>query len=331
MKIPTPSYREINTILSNISNSILALYNIHSKRDALLTIIERFKNANIYSTIPVAGYPTSLQSATYYDGEYLHVWYGSAPASDQPEQIYYTKARKPFTTWTTPTPVITPPSGWSIRDPTSLITDNYVYLFIQPEDIVGAKFRSIRLYRVSRTADFSDPNNYEYIGIMHDIGGPGEYDEYMVASPVPINIGGLQFVLYEAMGADGSFSIGILYSPSITTVPYSKLDVVRRLDGTPLRNPVSPTNAIVPCNFITPYAFFIHYYDGATWHLGIAVGDIFANRFALIHPVDPADNYPSHVAPAVVGIIDDYLYILGDAFGPHTLAIYRVYVGDIMR
>jgi len=308
-----------------------SLFNIERKNDNIYDIFDRLKKASIYATLPRAGSPISLQSATYFDGTYLHVWYGSSPTGNSAEEeIYYTRAAKPFTEWTTPKVVIHRPTGWGIRDPTSLVTKDYVYLFIQAFD--GTMFRSMRLYKVPRTADFSDPASYTYVGVIYDRGGAGEFDGVWAASPTPINIGGLTIVLYEAMDAGGNYTIGILYSEDIEKIPYTRLGTLNSLAGTPIRNPTATNRAIVPCNWLSPNCFFMHYRDETGWHIGAVVGDVFANRFALVYPLDPSDGHVGHNNVAVVGIIDDYLYLLMQAWTtwPPDLRLYRIPVSDLL-
>jgi hypothetical protein len=310
-----------------------SLFDVFSKRDIVLELVSRIRKLTTPIAeipLPADRTPISLQTATYFDGEMLHVWYGvSADGTSLTEDIFYTSAPKPFTDWATPVLVIPRPEGWGIRDPTSLITSDYVYLFVQAYD--GTAVRSSRLYRIPRTADFTVPANYTYIGVIYDRGATGEFDSVWAASPVPVSLGGMTFCLYEAY--DGTnYAIGLLYSKDVESVPYTRIGPVNSFTGEILRNPTSPANPIVPCNWLSPNSFFVHYSDGAYYHIGLAVGDIFANSFELIYPVDPNDGQSNHAAVAVVGVIDNYLYLIMQTWTPEPkrLKLFRVDISDLL-
>jgi hypothetical protein len=327
LKIPT------RVLLGRYSTS---LFDIFSKKDIILEVVSRIRELTTPVSevpLPEGTTPVSLQSATYFDGERLHVWYGVYKDVWDNHNIYYTSAKKPFTSWTTPVLVIPRPPGWAIRDPTSLITKDYVYLFYQAWDSATGIWRSIRIHKVPKTADFADPNSYIYVGEIYSGGGAGEFDEKMAASPAPISIGGMVFCLYEAQNAAGEYALGLLYSSNVENLPYTRLGTLNTFAGTVLRNPITPTQMIVPCNWLSPHSFFIHYYDGARHHCGLAVGDIFANKFELIYPVEPNDGYPQHTNVAVVGVIDGYLYFLIQSFettSASRLLLYRVDISDLL-
>ena len=86
-------------------------------------------SSEIVSELPVPDgtFFNSAQSAVYWDGVHLHVWYGVADSNG--ESIYYLNASKPFTSWSVPVQVIDRDD--SVRDPTIFIEGNTIYLFLQ--------------------------------------------------------------------------------------------------------------------------------------------------------------------------------------------------------
>ena len=258
--------------------------------------------------IPSGTVIISGQAAAYYDGENLHVWFGaSSDGTSLGDAIYYTKTSD-FMNWTTPVKVIER-TGEGIRDPTIFVEGDYIYLFCQCWD--GANFRPIRLYKINKNADFTNPANYIYVGVVIDVGASGEFDDKWVASPCVVKIGDTYYLMYEAYKSDGTYSIGRAKSTSIESLPWTKDGQLKDPAGNVIRNPVSPDKAIVPCTFTDENTLFIHYFDGSTWHIRYIKGD-FANNSVVLsdYDVDPDDGYTRHTNFTHVGFINGVYYFL---------------------
>jgi len=185
--------------------------------------------SEIVSTLPIPSGTsiTSAQAAVYWDGVYLHVWYGATTGGDINDAIYYVKASSPFTSWSTPVQVIDRNDG--IRDPTIFVESDNLYLFCQSWD--GSKYRPIRLYKISKTADFVNPSNYVYVGVTIDIGNSGDFDDLMVASPAVVKIGDTYCLMYEAMSSVFPMSIGRAKSTNIESLPWEKDGQLKDTNG----------------------------------------------------------------------------------------------------
>jgi hypothetical protein len=256
----------------------------------------------IVSTLPVPSGTSigSAQAAVYWDGTYLHVWYAATTGGGINDSIYYTKASSPFASWSTPVQVIDRTDG--IRDPTIFIEGDYIYLFCQCYD--GSNFRPIRLYKVSTTADFTNSNNYVYVGVVIDLGGSGAYDDGMVASPCVVKINSAYYLMCEAIGG-GGFSIGRAKSTSIESLPWTKDGQLRDTNGDVIHNPTDNSRAIVPGTFADQNTLFIHYYDGSYWHVRYINGDFPNNSVTLSGSnIDPDDGTPDHNNIAHIGMIN---------------------------
>jgi hypothetical protein len=265
-------------------------------------------SSEIVSTLPI---PTgtsinSAQAAVYWDGTYLHVWYGATTGGDINDSIYYTKASSPFTSWSTPVQVIDRDDG--IRDPTIFIEGDNLYLFCQCFD--GNLYRPITLYKTSKTVDFTNPSNYVYVGVVVDVSA-GTYDENMAASPCVVKVGGTYYLMYEAFGSDWKGSIGRAKSTNIESLPWTKDGQLRDTNGNVICNPSGNYADIVPDTFADEDTLFIHYGDGSNWRVKYINGD-FANNSVTLSDVDitPHDSYSNHADIAHVGIINEIYYFL---------------------
>jgi hypothetical protein len=264
-------------------------------------------SAEIVSTLPI---PTgasinSVQAAVYWDGTYLHVWYGASTGGEINDSIYYTKASSPFTSWSTPVQVIDRDDG--IRDPTIFIEGDNFYLFCQCFD--GNLYRPIRLYKISKTADFTNTSNYVYVGVVVDVSA-GTYDENMAASPCVVKIGGTYYLMYEAFGSDWKGSIGRAKSTNIESLPWTKDGQLRDTNGNVICNPSGNYADIVPDTFADEDTLFIHYWDGSNWRVRYINGD-FANNSVTLSDVDiNLDGYSNHCDIAHIGIINGVYYFL---------------------
>jgi hypothetical protein len=264
--------------------------------------------SEIVSTLPIPSGTSiiSSQAAVYWDGVYLHVWYGATTGGDINDAIYYTKASSPFTNWDTPIKVIDMVDG--IRDPTIFIEGDNIYLFCQCFD--GKIYRPIRLYKISKTADFTNPSNYAYIGVVIDVGA-GTYDENMVASPCVVKIGGTYYLTYEAFSSDWVGSIGRAKSTNIESLPWIKDGQLRDTNGNVIYNPSGGYQDIVPDTFADQDTLFIHYYDGSRWNERYVNGDIPNNSMVMSdNDIDPNDGYLNHNNIAHIGKIDGVYYFL---------------------
>ena len=240
------------------------------------------------STIPVPAGASKIisgQGGTYWDGHRLHFWFGaSADGTSSGDDIYYTYSEPPFTSWASPVKVIDRSDG--CRDPTLLVEGEYIYLFLQCYD--GSNYRPIRIYKIHKDADFADPSNYIYVGDAIDVGSSGSFDDMWVASPAVVKINGTYYLAYEALSSDGTYAIGLAYSTSIESLPWTKLGPLKDPSGNVIRNPVSSGYAIVPCTFADEDTLFIHYYDGRTWHIRYINGDFAGNNVTLSqYDLDP--------------------------------------------
>ena len=278
-------------------------------------------SSEIVSTLPVPSGTLiiSSQAAVYWDGVYLHVWYSATTGGDINDSIYYTKAPSPFTNWNTPIKVIDRVDG--IRDPTIFIEGDNIYLFCQCFD--GNIYRPIRLYKISKTADFTNPSNYAYIGVVIDVGA-GTYDENMVASPCVVKIGDTYYLMYEAFGSDWVGSIGRAKSTNIESLPWIKDGQLRDTNGKVIYNPSGGDQDIVPNTFADEDTLFIHYYDGSHWTGRYINGDIQNNSMALSDvDINPHDSYSNHADFAHVGMIDGVYYFLMQSW--NTTIYLRLY------
>jgi hypothetical protein len=268
-------------------------------------------------SIPSGTSIISGQAAVYWDGTYLHVWYGATTGGDINDDVYYTKASQPFTSWSTPTKVIDRADG--IRDPTSFIEGDYLYFFCQCFD--GTAFRPIRLYRIPKTTEFTNSSNYAYVGVIIDA-SPGTYDANMAASPCVVKTGNTYYLMYEAIGDDG-FSIGRAKSTSIESLPWTKDGQLKDTNGDAISNPTGGYSAIVPDTFTDEDTLFVHYYDGSHWHISYINGSFLSNSVALSDTdIDPDDGYLDHAAVAHIGMINGFYYLTMQSDG--RLRLYRV-------
>jgi plastocyanin len=263
--------------------------------------------SQVVSTLPVPSGASvnSAQAAAYWDGIYLHVWYAASTSGEINDTIYYTKVSSPFTNWDTPVLVIDREDG--IRDPTIFIEDENIYFFCQCFD--GNTFRPIRLYKISKTSNFSNPGNYVYVGVVIDA-DVGTYDAQMVASPCVVKTGDSYYLMYEALSNE-SFSIGRAKSTSIESLPWTKDGQLRATNGNVVRNPTDSTRAIVPDTFVDQDTLFFHYYDGIYWNVRYINGD-FANNSVTLGgaDIDPDDGYLYHHAITHIGVINGSYYFL---------------------
>jgi antitoxin component of RelBE/YafQ-DinJ toxin-antitoxin module len=272
----------------------------------------------------------SGQTATYWDGGYLHVWYGASDDGlSDTDKIYYTYSKPPFTTWTIPVCVIDRTgSGEGIRDPTSYISGTVIYLFTQGYTTSGGLTHPIRVYKINTTDDFANSGNYTHVGIAVDIGVDGEYDEIMVASPCIMKSGATYYMMYEALDDDGVYSIGRATSADLET--WAKDGQLDDSIGNPIANPDGNTNDIVPCAFHSSTQLYVHI-GGTKLRLRGVIGDFVNNSVALeAYNLDPQiDGYWNHNALSETaidanGFRNKTVYLLG-AWSTATYYL-RVYI-----
>lgn len=211
--------------------------------------------------LPTNGEPTSLQTACYYDGTYLHVWYGchlSTDAGDKQaaENVYYTKSSYPFTSWDSPTKVIDDATN-GLRDLTILIVGTTLYLFVQQYTAATTAYDTIKLYKIGLSDDFTASGDYTAVGTVLTVGAGGTFDEVWVASPVVRKIGSTYWMLYEAKDASANYSVGRAYASNVETLPWTK-DGQLDDDGSPVINPNGAGYYICPDNFYDDNTCFFH-------------------------------------------------------------------------
>ena len=281
--------------------------------------------SSVKSTLPVPS-GTKIQSgqaATYWDGTYLHVWYGAQTSfgDDRTDDIYYTKSSD-LINWDAPVKVIDRPSGEGIRDPISIITSNTIYLLCQCFD--GSKY-FIRLYKISKSADFTNSANYIHVGIALDVGSSGQFDDVMVASPAVILIGSTYWLMYEAKCSDGKFSIGRAYFTNIESIPYTKDGQLKDTNGNIIRSPVGETYEICPDSFIDEETLVINYWS-STVQFRLITGD-FPNNSVTLGSDDliPQDDYANHDTFSYVNI-NGNPYFLSTSWttGDHYVRLYTL-------
>jgi len=278
--------------------------------------------AQLVSTLPIPSGTTiiSAQAAVYWDGTYLYVWYGASTGGPSGDDIYYTKTSD-FVNWATPVKVIDRTDG--IRDPTVFVEGNYIYLFCQCHD--GSNHRPIRLYKIAKTADFTNSANYVYVGAPIDVGSSGQFDDAWVASPCVVKIGSTYWMAYEAKKSDGTFSIGRAYTTNIEG-SWTKDGQMRDSNGNVIYNPYGQTvEAIVPCTFPDTDTLFVHIGDGSGgWYVRYMNGDIPNNNMTLSSTnCQPGDGYSKHAAFAHVGFINGIYMFLMQSWD--TTAYLRLY------
>ena len=256
----------------------------------------------VVSTLPApSGHSfISGQSATYWDGTYLHVWYGCGKGDSSTDNIFYTNTSN-FVNWATPTLVIDRSEG--IRDPTSIVVGDYIYLFAQCFD--NSNYHPIRLYKISKTANFADSNSYTYVGAPIDMGSSGQFDEGRVASPCVVRIGSTYWMAYEALTEAGVFSIGRAYATNIEG-PWTKDGQMRNSQGNVIYAPSGSTYDFVPDNFAGENTLSIHYKNGSNAvKMRYMKGDIPNNNMTLSSTdIKPNDSYEEHNGFSDVGFIN---------------------------
>jgi antitoxin component of RelBE/YafQ-DinJ toxin-antitoxin module len=296
----------------------------------------RFATEGIALT-PPSGYQfISGQTATYWDGQLLHIWYGaSSDGTSDKDCLFYTNSGPPFTSWRTPVKVIDlTGSGIGIRDPTSYIFVGdtiFVYLFCQCYTTADSKTHPIREYYISTIADFTDPTAYNLVGDVVDLGAGGAFDDTMVASPCIMKSGATYYMVYEAEKSDGTYSIGLAHSADCQS--WTKDGQLLDASNDPIVNPIVNTQAIVPCVFHDDTKLYVHIAraGGGKLTLRAITGDFAGNEVALeTYELDPQiDGYWNHNALSetsvdAVGFRDRTVYLLG-AWSTATYYL-RVYI-----
>ena len=273
----------------------------------------KINGSRIVSNLPLPdGYElVSAQAAPYYDASkgVLHVWYGLkiAGQGEEENEILYTNTTD-FITWADPVVVIDLPND-GIRDPTIFIEGDYIYLFCQCYNATTKKYHPIRLYKISKSAEFWDPSKYIYVGDVVDLGNPGSFDDTWVASFCLVKINGVYYGAYEAKDSNGVFSIGRVKTMDIESVPYDKDGQLRDPAGEVIYNPVDPHSAIVPDTFADYNVLYIHYDNdsgiGEDWQARYLTGDFSKNAMALsTGDLRPQDPYHCHNNIAHIGQIN---------------------------
>jgi hypothetical protein len=160
------------------------------------------KKLDFLATLPKPAGCTnvSMESAVYWDGTYLHVWFGTGSGGAANEDIYYTKASSPFTSWSTPAKVIEN-ATYGLRDPTIWVENSKIYLFLQGYKTADSAFTDILLYKIDIGDDYTVSGNYDYVGIPVSRGSGGAFDAVWCASGVMKKIDSTYYLLYEAKAA----------------------------------------------------------------------------------------------------------------------------------
>ena len=284
---------------------------------------DKINNSRIVSELPLpGGYElVSAQAATYYDGGALHVWYGLKVSGkgEEGNEVLYTNTTD-LIKWSDPVGVIDLPKD-GIRDPTIFVEGDHIYLFLQCYDVTTGRYHPIRLYRISKSADFWDSAQYYYIGDVLDLGGAGEFDDAWVASFCLVKIDDVYYGAYEAKDSKGTFSIGRTETESIESVPYTKDGQVRNSSGGVIYNPVGSENAIVPDTFADCNVLYIHYDNdsgaGEDWQARYLSGNFSGNSMALsAGDLDPVDPYHYHNNIAHVGTVNGRYAFLMQGWNP---------------
>lgn len=267
--------------------------------------------SNVISTLPVPNGTSimSAQAAVYWDGTYLYVWYGAQSSVGNPrtDDIYYTNAASPFTSWNNPVKVID--SAYGIRDPTVFVEGDSIYLFCQCYD--GTNYRPIRLYKIAKTANFADSNNYVYIGIPVDVGSSGEFDDTWIASACVAKIDSTYWMVYEAQNSMDIYSIGRAYTNNIEG-SWTKDGQLRDIENNVIYNPYGQTRDIIPDTFVDSDTLFIHIVDAAgVWRVRYVNGDFPSNSVTLSSTdCQPSDGFTHHNNFAHIGFINDRYYFI---------------------
>jgi hypothetical protein len=209
--------------------------------------------------LPATGELTSGQTAAYYDGSYLHVWFGChlTGGGQADEDIYYTKAASPFTSWSTPVLVIAGGSN-GFRDPVLVVESTTLYIYIQRYTAATSAYDTIVLYKIAKGAAYQTSGNYTSVGTVLTLGTAGAFDDVWVASPVVRKIGSTYCLLYEAKSSLGEYGVGLASSSAIETIPYTRVGQVDDVDGNPIRNPFGAGYYIVPNNFFDDDTVVFH-------------------------------------------------------------------------
>jgi hypothetical protein len=282
---------------------------------------------DLVSTLPIPSGASVIsgQAAVYWDGTYLHVWYGATnngnPSGDN---IYYIKTSD-FVNWGTPVKVIDRADG--IRDPTVFVEGDYIYLFCQCYD--GTSYRPIRLYRIAKTADFTNSANYVYVGAPIDVGSSGQFDNSWVASPCVVKIGSTYWMAYEARTSNGIFSIGRAYTTNIEG-SWTKDGQMRDGQGNIIYAPSGSTYDLVSCTFIDENTLIVHYNAGSNnYQIRYLKGSVPQNSMTMSSSdMTFGDSYTTHCAFSDVGFIDGlYTFLCCQPFGPPCL--YRQSSGTV--
>lgn len=297
----------------------------YSYSSKVVDAYDKINNSRIVSELPLPnGYEiVSAQAATYYDDadRVLHVWYGlkvSGQGEDENEVLYTNTTD--FITWADPVVVIDLPSD-GIRDPTIFVEGGYIYLFCQCYNATTGKYHPIRLYKISKSADFWDPAQYIYIGDIVDLGSSGEFDDTWVASFCLVKINDVYYGAYEAKDSNGTFSIGRTNTTNIESVPYNKDGQVWNSSGGVLYNPVGSDNAIVPDTFADYDALYIHYDNdsgvGEDWQARYLIGDFSENSMTIsTGDFDPVDPYHYYNNIAHIGHLNGRYAFLVQSWNP---------------
>ena len=288
------------------------------------------QNGEIISVLPIPEGTRimSAQSAVYWDDTFLHVWHASQSESDNSytDDIYYTKTAD-FVTWTEPIKVIDREDG--IRDPTIFVEGDYLYLFCQCFD--GVDYRPIRLYKLLKTANFTDPDDYLYVGAPIDAGSPGEFDDSWAASACVVKIDSTYWMVYEAKDSNDIFSVGRAYASNIEG-PWTKDGQLRDTEGSIIYAPSGSTNDIVPDTFIDGDTLVFHYiHHGVGWRIRYVNGD-FPNNLVSVGDSDliPFGEDNHYIGYAHIDFFDNYYYFLlqtGVGEDAHGLSLIKSPVG----
>jgi hypothetical protein len=284
--------------------------------------------SSLVSTLPIPDSNSIMASlsASYWDGNYLNVWYGSETTANNAttDSIYYMNSTSPFTSWSTPVQVIHL-SGNGVRNPTSFIEGNTIYLLAETYNTTTSTYQPLRLYKVSKTASFSNPSNYVFIDCPIRPGTSGSFDNKYVAHACIEKIGSTYWMMYEALATNSTATICYAQTNNITGT-WTKDGPVRNSTGGVLYNPYGPTvygNA--PDSFLSNTTVMIEIGNGnGGWWNRYLIGNFTTNRWTeSTTSINPNDGYSNHCNFDSVGYINGMYYFLEQSW---TSTIYlRLY------
>jgi len=289
--------------------------------------------AKYVSTLPIPARHRfiSAQSATYFDGDSLHVWYGSTLPRVEKDELYYVRSAD-FINWSTPTKVISLLPLESIRDPTQIVDKGKIYLFCQVYNMGLGSYNRVALYSIPIKANYALPANYTFVGNPISRGGGGSFDAWMAASPTARKIGTEYYLVYEACDVrHGIQTIGKASTSDLEQVPYARLGPLLDQNQAALVVPENMHTQLVPDTYFNDSILYVHYNGPALaehWNVGIVYHptESFASPYGFtIYLDNVSQSRPKSIAPSgqqmipaaydwatigTVGIVGRYFYFL---------------------